>query len=81
MGAREFQVLIEFLRCLNLGYSKLYDSTNEMYLYVNKDGRLESKSREEGEMMDDDGMYWTRSFGSIIENKATGKERLTYFIS
>ena len=52
-------------------YSKLYDRTNNVYLYVNENGRLESTT----ESLDDDAMYWTRSLDSIIENKATGKLR------
>ena len=64
---------MKFLNCRNLAYSKLYDSTNKVYLCVNENGRLESKSLNDGRLLGDDGMYWTRSFGSIIENKATGK--------
>ena len=58
-----------FLHSRNLGYSKLYDSTNEIYLYVNENGRLNSTA----ESLDDDRMYWTRSLDGTIENKATGK--------
>ena len=39
-STREVDDLQEFLECRNLGYSKLYDSTNEVYLYVNENGRL-----------------------------------------
>jgi len=65
MGAFEVEG-ISYSR--NLGYSKLYDSTNEIYLYVNENGRLNSTA----ESLDDDRMYWTRSLDGTIENKATG---------
>ena len=67
-------MLLGFLRCRDLGYFKIYDRTNKVYLCANENGltvRLDSTT----ESLDNDGMYWTRSLSSIIENKATGKLR------
>ena len=60
--------LNEFLIRRNLLYAKLYDATNNLYLYVNSRGAL----RFTADNRDGDDILWTTSGERCIENKASG---------
>ena len=67
-------------RCL--GYFRIVDVTNQMYLYVDDNRQLRSTSasgsafivstQRQVDKGNSDDMYWTRSGDDLIENKNTG---------
>ena len=67
----EVEKLRQFINKLHIGYSKLYDATNGLYLHVNDRGQLQSTPKDS----DAPEMFWTRSGDKCIENYFTGKLR------
>ena len=65
----ETEKLRAFIGRLNIGYSKLYDVANQVYLYVNRRGFLQTATDDSGAPW----MYWTRSGDNCIENIWTGE--------
>ena len=65
----EVERLRQFISRLNIGYSKLYDATNGLYLHVDDRGQLQSTPKD----CDAPEMFWTRSGDRCIENYFTGQ--------